>query len=218
MILHYQAVSVQRKKPRANGKKKAFSPKGIQSGQLQFRAIPITDAEDTPYRYPKRTRFKPLAYWKGEKVDWGRNDFPEEMQQNGLLNMAVPKSYKKVVPCQAQSSASPKATTSVVKKTTARKKTHSIGATTNAAATPAAEVPKKQSLPFVDEELEEKEEEPEIRVGEDYQAVVMRFLSQEDPAPTVVYDGTEGDVLWDPTRAQAAKEEGQDIGKPAQYE
>lgn len=44
------------------------------------------------------------------------------------------------------------------------------------------------------------------RIGQSYQATVCPSLSQDtETAPTVVCDGTEGDVLWDPQRAAAAE-------------
>lgn len=46
---------------------------------------------------------------------------------------------------------------------------------------------------------------PHSRIGQQYQATVCASLSQEDKTPTVVCDGTEGDVLWDPQRAALAE-------------
>jgi hypothetical protein len=51
------------------------------------------------------------------------------------------------------------------------------------------------------------------RVPKKNWARVKPSLGQEDPSPSVLYDGTEGTILWDPRRAKVAQDEGQDIGE-----
>ena len=46
-------------------------------------------SEDTSkLRRSKRARMRPLEFWKGERVEWGPNDFPEDY--DGVKNMSVP--------------------------------------------------------------------------------------------------------------------------------
>lgn len=87
-------TKAKQQQPRQN----IFSPKGIQSGPLQFRAIPVTDEKEPPteegnLRRSKRTRVKPLAWWKGERAEYGPNSFPEEIAQQGLVDMSEVKCY-----------------------------------------------------------------------------------------------------------------------------
>jgi hypothetical protein len=51
------------------------------------------------------------------------------------------------------------------------------------------------------------EEEHVTRIGTEYQVDRLPRVGEEDPIPT------EGIVLWDPRRAQEAKDQGQDIGE-----
>ena len=92
------AKKPRKKKTKQQPQKTIFSPQGIQTGPTEFRAIPVTNEKDVPpeeagLRRSKRTRVAPLAWWKGERAEYGPNTFPEEIAEQGNVNMAEVKCY-----------------------------------------------------------------------------------------------------------------------------
>jgi len=86
-----------KKKPAAKKKKfnrfaTTFSPKGNPL-PLTYTQVPVSDLkaaspEDPKLRRSKRARTKPLQYWKGEKYEYGANNFDEDIY-DGVQNMPV---------------------------------------------------------------------------------------------------------------------------------
>jgi centromere protein C len=110
------AISIQPKKPRgrkARMRTAVFSPKGHQSGPLEYTAIPVTNSKDTPpkgLRRSNRTHVPPLQFWKNEGPQYVPNNFDLDRLHGGLRDSlhtfpvvaaytkALPTPYKKPKP------------------------------------------------------------------------------------------------------------------------
>ena len=85
-----------KKKLTVNPYATTFESKGQPLPQT-FTEIPISNLVQTPpadqnLRRSKRARTKPLEYWRGEKYEWGANDFDQDDDYafEGVTNMPVP--------------------------------------------------------------------------------------------------------------------------------
>jgi centromere protein C len=93
-------------KPRKKPAKKfnrfatTFSPKGMPLPRTLV-TVPVSDyktgtPDDKDVRRSKRARTKPLEFWRGEKVQYGPNDFGDEY--DGVTNMPIVVGFSKAGP------------------------------------------------------------------------------------------------------------------------
>jgi centromere protein C len=69
---------VMKSKKRKASQTKAFNSKGIQSGPIEHRIVPISDIkpstpDDRSLRRSQRARIQPLQWWKNERLEYGPN-------------------------------------------------------------------------------------------------------------------------------------------------
>jgi centromere protein C len=88
----------EKNRKKKGGKKKfnrfatTFSPKGVPQSRT-FKVVPVSESsakspDDPNLRRSRRARMKPLEFWRGERIEYGANDFGEEY--DGVRNMPVP--------------------------------------------------------------------------------------------------------------------------------
>jgi hypothetical protein len=87
------SLQPRKKKKYINPFATVFESKGIPLPRT-YSSIPLSDLkaespEDKNLRRSTRACIKPLAFWRGECVVWGPNDFGDEF--DGVKNMPVPK-------------------------------------------------------------------------------------------------------------------------------
>jgi centromere protein C len=90
-----------RGKDKMKKRKGAFSPKGIQSGPIEHRIIPLSDMkpdvdDNGNLRRSKRARIQPLQWWKNERLEYGPNPDPydSDVPVAKAVSYAEPTPYK----------------------------------------------------------------------------------------------------------------------------